>query len=319
MPTRHAAPPPVTHNDRLHEVNLGWHPRAEQLLWTPATQEPKRSQTGGSNVRYRRGWVANHEDRTVARVALPTKEVRVVGGAPVAYQLASGLNGDVWLSSFEEHLVTLLAPHGRIAEAVRTLAGGPRRVELPGSAEGLATGGGSLWVTSPRDSGGRNAVFQIDLRDRRLVSSIHVGRLPLFVTFGYGSAWVSNYKGDSVSVIRPGVARPETIRVEGGPLGIAAGEGAIWVVTYWNRQLVRIDPETRRVLRRIPIGAGPLAVAVGAGAVWVTNRDGHSITRVDPKTNKVSRTIRLDAAPYGIRYGHGRMWVTTQRCGSHGC
>jgi spore photoproduct lyase len=46
----------LTHNDRLHEVNLGWHPRAEELLWTPATQEPKRSQTGGWNVRYRRGW-----------------------------------------------------------------------------------------------------------------------------------------------------------------------------------------------------------------------------------------------------------------------
>ena len=23
----------LTHNDRLHEVNLGWHPRAEELLW----------------------------------------------------------------------------------------------------------------------------------------------------------------------------------------------------------------------------------------------------------------------------------------------
>jgi len=46
----------LTHNDRLHEVNLGWHPRAEELLWTPETQEPKRSQTGGWNVRYRRGW-----------------------------------------------------------------------------------------------------------------------------------------------------------------------------------------------------------------------------------------------------------------------
>jgi spore photoproduct lyase family protein len=46
----------LTHNDRLHEVNLGWHPRAEELLWTPDVQEPKRSQTGGWNVRYRRGW-----------------------------------------------------------------------------------------------------------------------------------------------------------------------------------------------------------------------------------------------------------------------
>lgn len=45
----------LTHNDRLHELNLGWHPRAEELLWRPDLQEVKRSQTGGINLRYRRG------------------------------------------------------------------------------------------------------------------------------------------------------------------------------------------------------------------------------------------------------------------------
>jgi virginiamycin B lyase len=140
--------------------------------------------------------------------------------------------------------------------------------------------------------------------------------LPLYVAFGYGSAWISNYRGDSVSVVRPGSERPESIAVEGGPLGIAAGAGAIWVVTFWSRELVRIDPETRRVLRRIPVGSGPLDVAVGGGAVWVTNRDDKTISRIDPATNEVSGTISLPAAPQGVRVAHGRVWVTTQRCGS---
>ena len=43
----------LTHNEGLHEVNLGWHPRAEELLWRPELQEPKRSQSGQWNVRYR--------------------------------------------------------------------------------------------------------------------------------------------------------------------------------------------------------------------------------------------------------------------------
>lgn len=46
----------LTHNDRLHEVNLGWHPQAEELLWRPDLQETKYSQTGGKNVRYKRGF-----------------------------------------------------------------------------------------------------------------------------------------------------------------------------------------------------------------------------------------------------------------------
>lgn len=261
-------------------------------------------------------WVENGEDRTVARIDLKTKDVRILGGAPVARDLTSTLNGDVWLSSFEEPFVTRIAHHGRIGEGPHAIAAAPVRVRLPGSAEGLAVGGGYLWVTSPSDSGGRDTVFQIDLRTHRVVSSLPVGTLPLYAAFGYGSAWISNYKGDSVSVIRPGSERPETIEVSGGPLGIAAGGGAIWVVTFWSRELVRIDPETRRVLRKIPIGAGPLGVAVGGGAVWATNRDDNTVSRIDPATNTVTQTIQLPVSPQGVHVAHGRVWVTTQECGS---
>jgi spore photoproduct lyase family protein len=45
----------LTHNEALHLVNLGWHPAAEALLWTPETQEAKESEQGQRNVRYRAG------------------------------------------------------------------------------------------------------------------------------------------------------------------------------------------------------------------------------------------------------------------------
>jgi spore photoproduct lyase len=43
----------LTHNEQLHETNLAWHPKAEDLLWRPDLQEAKRSQNGMTNVRYR--------------------------------------------------------------------------------------------------------------------------------------------------------------------------------------------------------------------------------------------------------------------------
>jgi len=43
----------LTHNRDLHEVNLGWHPKAEGVLWRPELQQAKRSESGGLNVRYR--------------------------------------------------------------------------------------------------------------------------------------------------------------------------------------------------------------------------------------------------------------------------
>jgi spore photoproduct lyase family protein len=42
----------LTHNFWQHEANLSINPRAEALIWTPPTQETKRSQFGGINVRY---------------------------------------------------------------------------------------------------------------------------------------------------------------------------------------------------------------------------------------------------------------------------
>jgi len=68
----------LTHNDRLHEVNLGWHPRAEELLWRPEIQEPKRSGTGGWNVRYRRGFKGGCVDelREIIARRLPECEIR---------------------------------------------------------------------------------------------------------------------------------------------------------------------------------------------------------------------------------------------------
>ena len=68
----------LTHNDRLHEVNLGWHPRAEEVLWRPDLQEPKRSQTGGLNVRYRRDLKAGYvrDFRALVAERLPCCEIR---------------------------------------------------------------------------------------------------------------------------------------------------------------------------------------------------------------------------------------------------
>jgi spore photoproduct lyase len=46
----------LTHNEGLHDVNLGWHPKAEDLLWRPDLQQLKRSQSGQWNVRYKSPW-----------------------------------------------------------------------------------------------------------------------------------------------------------------------------------------------------------------------------------------------------------------------
>ena len=68
----------LTHNAALHEVNLLWHPKAEDWLWTPDIQETKTSEGGGVNLRYRAGWKGRWLARFKALLAevLPYCEVR---------------------------------------------------------------------------------------------------------------------------------------------------------------------------------------------------------------------------------------------------
>ncbi|MFE2722173.1 spore photoproduct lyase family protein [Kitasatospora sp. NPDC059327] len=67
----------LTHNRDLHEVNLGWHPRAEDVLWQPALQETKLSQNGAHNLRYRAGTKRAALDRLRDLVAARAPWLRV--------------------------------------------------------------------------------------------------------------------------------------------------------------------------------------------------------------------------------------------------
>lgn len=68
----------LTHNEGLRDVNLGWHPKGEELLWRPDLQQLKRSQSGQWNVRYKTPWKGRwvQELTDLLAVKLPTCRVR---------------------------------------------------------------------------------------------------------------------------------------------------------------------------------------------------------------------------------------------------
>ncbi len=68
----------LTHNEKLHQINLGWHPKGEELLWKPELQETKYSQMGGRNLRYKRGFKAGlvSEFSTLLEERLPECQIR---------------------------------------------------------------------------------------------------------------------------------------------------------------------------------------------------------------------------------------------------
>lgn len=68
----------LTHNEKLHEVNMAWHPKAEDLLWRPDLQETKWSQSGMRNLRYKVAWKRRWLDQLLSwrEALIPYCQVR---------------------------------------------------------------------------------------------------------------------------------------------------------------------------------------------------------------------------------------------------
>jgi streptogramin lyase len=99
----------------------------------------------------------------------------------------------------------------------------------------------------------------------------------------------------------------------GGQLGaVRADAVGVWVQR--DREVVRVDPRTNRVVARVPMSPPDSDLgAVGAGSLWLTQVAQGTVTRVDPASGRTVATIGVPGAeaPEGIdvAVGAGAVWV----------
>ena len=104
------------------------------------------------------------------------------------------------------------------------------------------------------------------------------------------------------------------IQTGGFPAALAATHGAVWVANDRAGTLVRVDPQTNRVTRRIRLRPGLISLTRGFRALWVINYGTGSLTRVDPSTFR-TRSVRVGGVPFDVLAAHGRVWVTAWEAG----
>ena len=87
------------------------------------------------------------------------------------------------------------------------------------------------------------------------------------------------------------------IGIGGAPYDLLFHRGSVWVANASAGSVVRIDPRTNRVVKRIVTGGTPANITVGLGAVWVGSASGTQVFRIDPATNALTsdRGGRRDA------------------------
>jgi YVTN family beta-propeller protein len=245
-------------------------------------------------------FVASPLTGVLTRVDTHTHAVKSVRELAEPSALAAE-RGRLWVGGV--HSGTLLRFDGRSLHLVE-------RVRLGGAAAPwLAVGGGSLWAVQPQSlDPAEERVVRINLRHPANQEHFRTGAIPSAVSYGGGSAWVSNFGSETISRIDAATGAVATFRVR-GVADLEYGYGALWVLTSRPNAVRRIDPTTLLTDAILPVGRCPWQIAVGAGAVWSTNCHDGTVTRIDPAKNQVVATIRVGLRPLAVTVGKNRVWV----------
>ena len=101
-----------------------------------------------------------------------------------------------------------------------------------------------------------------------------------------------------------------TVALKEQPQGLAAAFGSIWVAEIARSHVVRIDPQSGKLLATIEVGQGPGRLQAADGALWVRTKSEY--VRIDPGRNAVTaRLAKVAVGPaadkeYAV---DGALWV----------
>ena len=247
-------------------------------------------------------WVANADDQTVSRIDPKTRKVaETIGLGTDVTDIAYGF-GAVWVTEGNDGTVARIDPRqialqeriklGRAGELVPQpvflVAAGagrvwvtrgndvlridPRKNTVAGRTPVLhplsvGAGAGSAWVTTQNEH-----ILSIDATRGRIIGDHDLLQEASFPVLRNGSLWLVVFS-QTPQILRldPGTLSPlGPIRFPGEfPIGLAAGEGALWTVDHERGGVWRIDPASDRMTRIAKVAKHPIAVAAGEGAVWV--------------------------------------------------
>jgi hypothetical protein len=245
-------------------------------------------------------WVVSRGCGTVTRYDKQTQKGTVAGVSSSPYDVADDADGNVWVTDRKPVVTWIL----RAASGTGTAALPEKTKVVPvplshagAEALGPATCG---VIPGPLFARSHDRVALVDIRTRRLVSSIPVHGESTAIAFDFGRAWIGTYDPRDASawpaVVRPG-SRVNRLRLESndgwGPLGIATGAGTVWVLT-----------SAGHADQGRPRDAAHAADPDGCQAAGVPRlrrrlgldreRADSSVSRIDPHSNRV-QTIRLAA------------------------
>lgn len=183
-----------------------------------------------------------------------------------------------------------------------------------------------VWVSGAGENAAHaNTTWRVDPLTNQLVGTpIPVGIEPLQMVAGAGAVWVGAHSGPpAITRIDPATGKVvATIEVGFGIHGLAAGPDSVWAVDYHGQQVVRLSPQTNRIVGKpISVPFPPYAAAASATDAWVgvagisddADPKDDRIVRIDLRTNTIVDTIHVGGQTIAMVFAEGSLWVATVR------
>jgi DNA-binding SARP family transcriptional activator len=219
-----------------------------------------------------------------------------VGSDPAA--VAVGADG-VWVANAGDGTVTHVDPGtGRV---VRTIG-------IGAEVSDVAVGFGSVWVAGGNDG----TVIRIDPALNQIERTITpaaasaVGPSAIFfVAVDDRYVWVT--QGNELLRIDPATNQVDHRVTVGSPVGLAAGEGYVWV-TNGAERLIRIDAATAAPTSSELLPGPALSPVSVRGSLWLTFPGG-PIVQFDPVSLALRPTVKAAAPARALAAGGGFLWA----------
>jgi glutamine cyclotransferase len=98
--------------------------------------------------------------------------------------------------------------------------------------------------------------------------------------------------------------------------GLASSGGSVWAGGLAIGDVLRIDPQTGKVVQRVNVGARVFNVAAAPGAVWAVGNLTANAVRIDARTGRITANVRVENGPYDVEWGFGSAWVSNASSGT---
>ena len=208
---------------------------------------------------------------------------------------ALALHGDVlWAVNFGGRTVTRLD-----LATGRSATGG-----IPAAPTGIVVTNNAVWVASSFSP----QLFRLDPSSAQVVGTVSLPTPADALAASGSTVWVVNQQaGTLVRVNTQTEQATVALRRLGGPLGIQAADGQLWIAASFARRLLRIDPSTLTITP-FPLPLAAQALSIGCGAIWMTNPAENEVTRFDLKTHE-RQTIAVGENPISLAAAGTHVWV----------